>query len=312
MKISYIKFCVILYVILYAGILASLPFEGLTDRISYISTLNNIIQYRENYIKIDNYKIFLVSDPAWYSINYILASFLPTEWAIRLIIFFGSLTTLGILTSLSSLRWLPLVVLLSFTPAFLTHYIGHLRQGFALTLLVISYYSWYNKPRFSKLVLLFAIFTHNIAIIILLLIGFKNLLLKFFAPFISLLIFTFIVYNIFNNSYISNILQFFQHRQFEYYNNIEYDPSGRVLAIVFLMLICFLIKPSFLKSNGAYALTFYLTTYFTLPMSARIFESMFVLLICQVVQSEMKQWHIPTIVVAIYTFGSLGVYTVYN
>jgi hypothetical protein len=312
MQSSHLKLFMYFWAFLLSSTLVFLPFEGLTDRVSYINTLNNIIKYKQNYIKEDSLFIFFVSDPIWYYMNFALAKLIPTDWTIRLIIFFGSFTTLCLLINQSKREWLPLIFLVSLSPAFLTHYIGHLRQGFALTLMVISYFMWRKKPLFSVFILIFAIFTHNITAICIFLVFLKNLLQKCLGANLSIVIFALINIIIFNNQIIAQVLNILQHRQYEYYNSITYDPSGRILVLIVILLASFSVKRSFIKTEGAYFFVFYLLTYFTLPISARVFESMFVLLTCQVVQSDMRQKYLPVLSTGLYVIASLMVFSIYS
>lgn len=268
------------FALLYAFFLANLPLLGFVDRINYLE----YAQYSElilaSYAMGGQFSL-LANEPLWLLANVGLATFLTSEYVLRAVI-----GVPAFVVSYTVLRKNPLhagwLVFILFSPQIIKNHIIHLRQGVAISVFLLGYYSerkWMRYPLILMTGLIHSSFFVINSIGVASWISGKSRLSA--ALRIALLLSVFVVIG----AMIDVLAKGMGARQGTQYAEASLAVSGLgflVWGIVFLLMISS--KKDFLVANifPLAILAFYLAAYFVSPVSGRIFESglLLVLLAC--------------------------------
>lgn len=265
--------------IAYAFLLASLPLEAFKDRGNYLVYATSPIEILSRYVN-DGGVSFAFNEPVWLLINIGLSSFLAPENVLRVLIFVPAFVTSFLVLRYSPRHW-PFLLAFLFAPQVIKNNIIHLRQGVAISVFLFGWFAMGNK---RLLFFFLAPFIHSSFFFV--------IMLLFFSRIFACLRFAYDIRTIFyvvlalvvgvGLSFIASILGA---RQANGYEFTAANVSG--LGFVFwfgVLVLCFMEGRDFLNrySFSIGVLLFYLTTYFLIEISARIFESamLLVLLAC--------------------------------
>jgi len=263
-KIGFLTFSFI-----YAYILQSFPLMEFKDRVSYIKYAADSDRLIEGYLSHGIVKL-IANEPVWLMINASLAHLLTPEAIVRLIIFTAAFITSYVLlkSSPKNAGWI-MVFLIS--PQILLKYTLHLRQGLAIAIFLLGYFSQGGLRRY--LLMISSGFIHSSFFFI-----FPFLLIPYFAKKLRLAldvrIAVIILVSIALILAIGFIAGILGARQASLLGEVNVSGLG---FIFWLGIACL-----FILEGGRYLrehqlafsiLIFYLFTYFSLVFSARIFES---------------------------------------
>lgn len=258
---------------LYAWFLMSLDIDGYVDRENYLDYARYSDQILVMYAA-SSLKTILTNEPLWLLFNIWAAEHFTPEDTLRVIIFFSSF-----IISFLVLRSYPkhafFLVLFILMPQVLKNNIIHLRQGMGISLFFLGWWCRYLPLRIFFIAL--APFVHA----------------SFF--FINALFILNIAFSTFGISTVWRVVYTLSvgvmlgalgiwladalgARQGESAQYSTMGSGGSGLAFLFwavFTVIFFMEGKTFLKNNffSASILVFYLTTYFLLPVTARVFES---------------------------------------
>jgi hypothetical protein len=255
----------------YGYTLQALPALQFLDRENYINYASHPLIVLAKYVAAGPLTV-LANEPIWLLLNAALAAIFGPEEVVRIIIVSGATMFCYTFIKIDSrnVLWLILFML---TPQLLKNYITHLRQGLAMAVFFIGYFSL--KP-FSKWGLMFAApFIHASFFFVLPIIMVPTVINRMrFGVDIRLISLASLA--IFVSLSIGIIAAAVGARQFENYNFQMSEISG--LGFVFWTGIgsLFLLQgKSFLQNHqeAMGILLFYLIAYFFLDFSVRIFES---------------------------------------
>jgi hypothetical protein len=275
-SIKYFRLLVLPSALMYSLILITLiPTVGIIDRGNYL----NYADYPE-LILLSNYESGLVTvffnEPVFLLINFFLSFFLNEENVVRAIIFFGSFTT-SFLILKYNYRYFVILLFFLLMPQVLKNYVIHLRQGLALSFFLIGYLS---KRKYIFFIFLSPLIHSSFFLIIFLI---------YIVKFLEKINFDFslkIGFNILFGILLSLILEtagsLIGARQVNEYQFTDEKTSGiGFLFWLFILFIFYMQGKNFSKSNflSISVLIFYLTTYFFIPVTARIFESGIILIL---------------------------------
>jgi hypothetical protein len=255
---------------LYAYVLQDLPLMNFQDRISYINYANFSDVLLLNYWNRGILQFFS-NEPLWLCINIVLKYFLDAENVVRFIIFSSSLIFSYKILSINK-ESLLIAIFLLLMPVVLKNFITHLRQGLAISLFILFYFSNSNQKKLSFLI---PPFVHS-SFFFLSLLYYSAFLLKKYRQGIDvrlLYYFFSMLFIVFALEYIS---YWFGARQ-AYAYGFE-SSSGSGLGFIFWFFIFILLVSEgyeyFIENEFVLTIVaLYLMSYFFLEVTARIFES---------------------------------------
>jgi hypothetical protein len=247
---------------------------------------------------------FLVNEPFWLSINYLLGLVVQPEMVLRIVIFFSTflvLFSLGKLTNYS--LWT--VFFFFIVVQILKNHITHLRQGLALGIFLLGLVT---TGKTGLALRLLSPFVHTSFWFILLLDFFEQaarkmrvsisarLLLFFILAFAIILSFPFIV-------------KVSGDRRFSVYE-FELTQSASFLGFMWWIVLGTLFflgtRKNKISTLSTYGIIFYLVSYFFLDFGARLFESV-VPLILAVMLTSTKEFKF-LFGMLMFLYGALGWY----
>lgn len=265
------KIVVFLLSITYAFFLSNLKIDAFKDRDNYFvyaSSSWDILTANLSQSIVST----LSNEPLWLLVNSTLSLFLIPENVVRCLIFFSSFVTAYFLLNVSPKNIILLILILIF-PQVIKNYIIHLRQGFALAIFILGWFSVNNNKKI--LFFLLAPLIHSSFFFIITLLGFSYLISRMRLNYDISIVFNILIGLFFglNLAYISS---FFKVRQAETYDFTADNISGLGFIFWFFVLLTYLIEGrSFIQKNilSINFLVFYLVLYFFIEVSGRIFES---------------------------------------
>lgn len=277
---NYRKLLVLITAFLYAYLLIKLiPIDAVKDRGNYLDYASwpEVILFR----RLDDGLLgLLFNEPIWLLINLFLSFFLIEENVVRTIIFFGSLTT-SYLVLKYNYRYFIVLLFFLLIPQVLKNYVIHLRQGLALSFFLIGYLSTSKNTLRNNFFIILSPLIHSSFFLIVFLIYLIKFLkrIKFNNSF---KIWSIILFGIVSSFIIESVGKFTGARQATEYEFTSAEISGLAFLFWLVVFIIYTLQGrQFLKNHllSISILIFYLTTYFFIPVTARILESGIVLVL---------------------------------
>lgn len=281
--------------IAYAGVLASLPLESFKDRGSYLDYAANSWSLLNHYW-CQNPLVALSNEPIWLLINSFLAILLPAETTLRVLIFIPAFVVAWIVLQQNPRQFVWLLLIL-FYPAVIKNHIIHLRQGVAIAVFLMG---WITEGKPLRWMLIgITPFIHASFFFVLGLLGLSRLVLKMrLGPDVRMLLFA--ASAIIISLVIKWLSALVGARQSQSYQFTMGDVSGLgfILWASVLIVLCMQGR-TYMRSHTLEigAIIFYLTTYFFIEISARIFESVLILVLLAGLQ--LTGWRRTTFLVLI-------------
>jgi hypothetical protein len=292
-------FAVLLISILYGDILASLPLEVFKDRANYLL----YAQYswpRLMSLADAGLLSLLANEPLWLLINAGMAIVFSPETTLSLIIGVPSF-----LVSYHVLRMNPhsflWIVLFLLIPQIIKNHIVHLRQGVAIAVFLIGWFSVRSQVRWSLFALTPFIHSSFFFVIGLLLLTIVSLKIRMAADLRTLLFATAGVGVGIGLSWITLVLGARQALRYEF---VATDFSGHGFLFwgaIFAMMCCQ--GKEFMRHHAFElgAIVFYMGTYFLIEVSARIFESVLILVL--IAGLRLTGWRRPAFLTSVLFYG---------
>jgi hypothetical protein len=256
--------------------LSSLPVDAFVDRNNYLVYAGHSTEIIFRYIEQQPWSVFF-NEPLWLGVNVFLGSFLFPDNVLRTIIFTSSfLTAYLVLRSRPNDIFLLLFVLL--LPQVLKNNIIHLRQGLAIAVFLCGWFCCRKNRRY--LLFISACLIHSSFFIIMFLIVLNNFLIRFRLP-VELRAVVISVGGIFVGLLGLWLAGFLGARQAGEYAGGAAEVSGLAFAFWAVIAGLFVLQGrAFLRSNSIQFsfIIFYLSTYFLLPVTARVLESGLILI----------------------------------
>lgn len=272
------------------------------DRENYWNYINNSKDLIVFYWNISPL-VLVANEPLWLLINFLLSSLFTQANAVYLIIFFSSyLFARVVLKQNKGMFWFVILCLLS--PQLIKNYIIHLRQGLAVTVFIMAHF---QNGKFKKqFQLLLTPFIHASFFLLIPLYYLSYFIAnhKIFRHF-TLAIFVTIGFLI---AFLTGIVATFMgSRQADEYlfNGSLQSGFGFVFWSLILLLISFQGKKFIYRNPFVLILLItYLTTYFNLEVTARIFESGLILVLLS--YKELTNWRKQCFLIAILFYFIFG------
>ena len=297
------KFSMVLAFVYATILITIIPNDGtILDRLNYLEYASSseiiLLRYLTN-----GFLSLIANEPIWLLINLISNQFFQPEATLKIIIFCASFISSYLILKSNSRYFLFLLIILIF-PNVLIKYIVHLRQGLAISIFLLG---WFSTSKFKALLLytisplihssFFFILAIFLLIYLLQKIHLTNELILFLV-----IIFGFIVG--FSISYLTNV---FGARQAEEYDFKLTQVSGLgFLFWSFIFLIYWFQGKKFVQSHlfVIAPLVFYLSTYFLIDVTSRIFES--VVIIVLLAGFNLTSWRFHAFFILVCMFVSFS------
>jgi len=258
--------------LVYATVWALWPGEGLRDRENYLAYLENAPIFILGWLEGDILSI-ISNEPLWILINAGLGLLWSEQLALQILIFVPAAIVAHRMLGVDPKRALLLLAFL-LLPQILKHHVIHLRQGLAVAVFLLGWFS--TSPRWRWGLLLLTPLLHSSFFFVLLLLGLARLLNRMRAPLIVAWA-TFLAVGIGVGLSLGSLARAAGARQGE---EVEFAAAQGISGVGFLfwlvaLTLLLLQSRQFLRGHllEIGAVIFYLATYFLSPFTARVFES---------------------------------------
>lgn len=288
--------------IIYGGLLSQIPNEDFKDFANYLI-------YAEHswlrFIGMTQLGILptLTNEPVWLLLNSVLGLYLEPEVVVRVIIFISasSVAWLVLTRYPTQFIWLFLFLLM---PMVIKNFLIHLRQGVAIALFL---WGWYSSGSFRRWLLMgLAPFVHASFFFVLALLFFAKILQRFRLGS-DLRTLGFVVLGVLIGSGLGWIASVLGARQALEYDFSMTDVSGIGFVVWGLVAIIWMFEGRrFLRSYAfeAGVIVFYLSTYWLIEVTARIFESGLILVL--IAGLALTKWRRFAFLSVVLGFGGLS------
>ena len=270
------KFYCLMLAFLYAGILASFPVDIFLDRDNYLTFAEFSIVVAARHAA-SGLLTALMNEPVWLGLNILLSSVFSPETTVRILVGLPAFTVAYLVLRFNK-KYFFFLILVLLMPQVIKNHIIHLRQGVAISIFL---YAWFcQRPLLKIFLYAIAPFVHSSFLFVLMILIVSNILANFrFAADLKMV--TFSLLGVVLGGATFTLAAIFGARQAESESYINYEVSGLGFIFWLFVLLVFVTQgKSFLQKNSFVVgtLIFYVSWYFLLPVSGRIFESTIVLL----------------------------------
>lgn len=292
---------VLSFALLFGILLSQIPNEHFKDFENYLIYAEYSWERLLDFLSIGIVSA-LVNEPFWLLINAALGAFLPAETVVRTIIFISASSVAWLLLTHNPRHFL-LIIIFLLLPSVLKNWLVHLRQGAAIALFLWGWYSPGSVRRWLRMGMAAAV--HTSFIFVLIAFAFtKAMRYLRIAPDIRAIVF--VIFGISLGIGMGWAAMMLGARQAEQYAFTVTDVSG--LAFFFWCGIAglwLLEGRAFLRAHSFEfgIILIYLSTYWLVEVTARIFESG--LLPVLLAGLALTKWRRVLFVVLILTLGSL-------
>ncbi|BDX03990.1 hypothetical protein MACH16_27380 [Marinomonas pontica] len=301
---AFYKFTALLLSFLYAFLLSYfLPMDdAIKDRANYLVYAGGSDLIILRYIS-GGVLSFVFNEPIWLSINIFLSLFFAPEQVVSFVIFFSASVTAYLILQDNPRFFLFLLFFLIF-PQVIGKYVVHLRQGLAISVFLLGWFCLSMKLRwllFISASLIHASFFFIIALYILSVITRK---LNFAIDLRSFVIFIFGLIVSFGLGFVATLLGA---RQSNEYDFSAAEVSGLGFIFWLGVLVLYWLQGREFTKRHAFSMTvlvFYLTTYFFIEVTGRIFESVVIIVLLS--SLELTNWRKKLFILACVFFVFLS------
>ncbi|HDY8002268.1 TPA: EpsG family protein [Vibrio vulnificus] len=298
-KIAGYEYFILLFSFLYSFLLAcAIPVDAVLDRVNYLTYAADSEIIITRYLS-SGLSSLIFNEPIWLGLNFFLSLLFSPENTVSVIVFISSFLSSYFVLKVSPKNIVFLLFIL-FVPQVIGKYIVHLRQGLAISVFLMGWYITNIKLRY--LIFFTTPFIHSsfFFVLILLILTEVSLKMKLARDIRSILV---VCVGLALGVGLNYIVGFFGARQATEYQFTSDSVSGigflfwlGVLSLYWFQGHVFVRKHAFSIS----AIVFYLSTYFFLEVSGRIFESMIVVVLLASI--DLRSWRKSTFFIALSFF----------
>jgi len=289
--------------------------ETINDRLNYLIFIKGAENIFFNYFE-KGILNFFFNEPLWSTIIIFFKVFLTSENIIRAIVLFSSFVSSYLILKVDNRYFIFLLILLFF-PGIIDKFVVHLRNGFAITIFLIG---WFSISKFWRIVFFgLSPLIHSSFFIIILIYLFNvyfkkiNWLFNKIRIDIFLIVTTSILLSIIiilNLAFFAEILGARQIDHKTYFNFNLKNISGMGFLFWLIVLFLYLLEgKNFILKNSfqIFLILFYLISYFTLNIGIRIFESaLIIVILCSL---DLNSWR-KICFFSIFSFYMLSVFII--
>lgn len=298
------SFGILLFSFAYAFVIANyIPMDdSIKDRLNYLAYASSSDVIFSRYVSSGYVSVF-ANEPVWLSINILLDRLFEPHITLKLIIFFAAFVTSFLVLNVDPKYFIFLVFLLFF-PQVIDKLVIHIRQGLAISIFLLG---WFTLSRSWRLTL-FALtpFIHASFFFVLFLYVVTRFLQRFkFA--LDLRVVAIALLGLMIGFGLGFIASIFGARQAYEYEFGATAVSGLGFLFWFGVFVLYWLQGRRFAYENALAMSaivFYLTTYFLIEVTARIFESMVVIVL--LASLGLTSWRRKVFIAAITAFVGLS------
>ena len=271
------KIIVFFIAVLYGLFLANLPVDGFKDRVSYLEYVDDsLLIFLRNF---NNGALAVISnEPIWLGLNIMLGNIFTAETAVRILIGIPASSTAYYVLKYDP-KYFILLLLFLFIPNVIKNYIIHLRQGVAISFFLAGWFASNKKLRCCLIFL--TPFIHASFFFILMLLSISWILRRIkFA--IDLKVIVYSAVGIALGLVLNIIVKLVGARQASQYDFTMAEVSGLGFLFWLAVLIIYLTSRKDFVWKYSFEIgiiIFYLSTYFLIEITARVFESGMILIL---------------------------------
>jgi len=278
--------------LIYGIILASLPLETLYDRYTHVVWAAHSRELLQNFWS-QGVLVALANEPLWWLINIFLSSFLGPENTVRTLIMVSATIFAYLMLRVSPKHFIWLLLFL-FVPGVIRHYIMAIRQGVAVTMFLLAWFS--TNKHWRRILFLLTPFVHISFFIALMLLVVANVVRKMrFAYDLRTIAFLCIGVTA-GIGGIKLIGEMVGARQVEalttgWYASRMPEASGLGALFWSIIFVIYSLQGKNFTRNHAFELgsiIFYISIYPFLPIAGRVFTS--VLPVVLLASLELTRW----------------------
>ncbi|BBR38831.1 hypothetical protein WP3W19E03_13560 [Aeromonas veronii] len=284
-KVQYNFFAFILALFYSAALVYIIPMEGILDRSNYLVYASSSDVIFARYF-VNGLLSVLTNEPVWLFLNVTLSKYLTSEQVVYTFILVSSFISSYLILKVSP-KYFFILLLFLFVPQVISKYVVHLRQGLAISIFLIG---WNINNKWRLLFYILAPLIHSSFFIVLLLLVYTEVLLKLKLAndlrSIAVLILGLAVG--LGLGFITSILGA---RQANEYAFASVSVSGLAFVFWFCILTLFWLQGRHFLKQHSFAISgliFYLSTYFFIEVTGRVFESIIIIVLISSV--GLTQW----------------------
>lgn len=285
-------FFIVTIALIYAVVLTYANSDQLDDHSFYVNYAT-IPAYLIHYYLGNGYISLLFNEPIWLCLNWLLSVFLEPEQIIRSIVFVSAFVTAYVVLSQGARKHFIILLLFLLLPQVIKNNLIQLRQGLAVAIFIAGWYS--TRASLRRVTALITPFIHSSFFFILAIAATIKFLsaMRFSGLRISSSIKLISIITIcMSMAFLGlTVAAYLGARQGVGYEQWGEDVSGIGFVFWFCMLLNYLAEgEEYLRQNmlSISIIIFYLAAYFVSPISARVFES--VLLIILISGLSLTHW----------------------
>jgi hypothetical protein len=294
------KISALLLSLAYSVALTLLPMAPFKDRENYLLYASDSLiilarSFSEGYIQV------LFNEPIWLILNIGLGSFLSPENVVRFIIFVSAFIVSLYILKFDKKHFLYLLAVL-FIPLLIKNHIIHLRQGFAVSIFLLA---WFSSGKNKFILFTLTPLIHSSFFIVLAVLVFSKCMSKARLS-VGLQVLLYVIIATLMSLFLLQIAGSVGARQGEIYENTVNKVSG--LGFIFwlgILAIFISDKKYFIEQHSFEVgiIILYLLTYFTLPVTGRVFESCIPLIL--IAGLKLKPYNRMIFIFSIISFSLL-------
>jgi hypothetical protein len=295
-KVALYYYLIFIVSFLYAYTLISIPMDGIPDRDNYLNYALNASEIWTRYTQIS----IFVNEPIWLEINEALSHlFYSPKITVLTIIFFASFVTAFVVLKVNKKYFIYLLAIILLWQVMQKNII-HLRQGLAISFFLVAYFLENKKIKFFLYTIL--PFIHLSFFFILFILIFSHYIKRINIPIYINYILQVLLY-IFISLFILYLAQLLGARQANGYIETSQNISGLGFIFWSIILLLYITEHNKFQTTHYFSISilfFYLSAYFLLPVSARIFESAIILVLLSALDLSDKRKYIFFALFSIY------------
>ncbi|MGI2100258.1 EpsG family protein [Shewanella oncorhynchi] len=275
-----------------------IPIDAVMDRANYLIYASDSELIFARYF-FSGFLSILTNEPVWLILNVFLNIFFTAENVVFIVIFFSSFVS-SYLVLKSNPKYFLFLLFILFVPQIVSKYIVHLRQGLAISFFLIGWSLTNTKWRF--LYFFITPFIHSSFFFVLFLYFFTEISFKLkLARDIRGVLVVFLGLSLgLGLGYVANLVGA---RQANEYNFSSTNISGLGFIFWFGVFSLYWFQGRGFVRKHAFsisALIFYLSTYFLIEVTGRIFESMIIFVL--LASLDLTAWRRKAFIFALFLY----------
>ena len=296
------RFLILVAAVLYGAVLSQIPDETFKDFVNYLAYAEHSWHRLFGFAQLGTAPM-LANEPVWLLLNAALSIHLPPESVVRVTIFFSASSVAWLILRHHPRQFLWLICFL-LLPMVMKNHLIHLRQGAAIAVFLWGWYSTGSVRRWLWMGL--APFIHASFFFVLALLFLSKVMqrLRLGAEIRAL---GFLLFGSVVGLSLGWIAQLAGARQAQEYEFSAADISGLGFLLWFAVAVVWMSEGrSFLKRYAFETgiILFYLSTYWFIEVTARIFESGVILVL--IAGLTLTQWRRFVILAVVLALGLLS------